>query len=82
MVVIVMVISIVTVAQETGIRRRSHHTGRMAARRRPMAALRAFARPGVQICARGPGFCVVDERTGQVVPLGLCYILTKIEAAL
>ena len=61
---------------------RSHHGGRMAARRRQMAALRAFARPGGPICARGPGFCVVDERTGQVVPLGLCYILTKIEAAL
>ena len=45
----------------------------------PYGRLRVRA---VQICARGPGFCVVDERTGQGVPLGLRYILTKVEAAL
>ena len=44
----------------------------------PYGRLRVRA---VQICARGPGFCVVDERTVYVVTLGPCYILTKVEAA-
>ena len=54
---------------------RSHHGGRMAARRRQMAALRAFARPGCPNCKLVLAFrvlrCFLDDASAGEILLGL-----------
>ena len=71
---------------EAAARVSSGRSHRMAARRRrmvPMAALRAVCGAAPSDFVLASGFCVVFwtmHRPGEIL-LGLCYILTKVEAA-